>query len=62
MNYFSWSSTKAPATLSTEQASNMLKTLGTIDRDKISQFKLSFCETDIAWMTSSGPSVPYGAH
>lgn len=54
MNYFNWSSTKTPATLSAEQASNMLKTLGTIDKERIAEQKLSFCDTEIAWMTSSG--------
>ncbi|HEY5260061.1 MAG TPA: hypothetical protein VIJ46_05370 [Rhabdochlamydiaceae bacterium] len=54
MNFLSWSSKQAPAPLSTEQASNMLKTLGTIDKEQIAKFKLSFCDTDIAWMTSSG--------
>ena len=57
MNFLSWSSKKAPeapALLSGEQASNMLKTLGTIDKERIAKFKLSFCDTDIAWGTSSG--------
>ncbi len=54
MNFLNWSSKQAPAPLSSEQASNMLKILGTIDKEQIAQYKLSFCDTDIAWMTSSG--------